>query len=101
LAEERGYLPPSVPILKNVAAKSGHHACSRDRALTIDGVPAGRALERDGIGQPLEHWAHCRSLDDDEVFLLGSSNPASFDSRYFGPVNVSSIAGRSIPLWTW
>jgi hypothetical protein len=27
--------------------------------------------------------------------------PASFDSRYFGPVASDAIVGRLVPLWTW
>jgi conjugative transfer signal peptidase TraF len=101
LAAERGYLPRSVPLLKHIAATDGHQVCTRAGAVTIDGVYVGRALARDGAGRPLEHWTHCRALDDDELFLLGGDNPASFDSRYFGPVNVAAIMGKAIPLWTW
>lgn len=101
LAAERGYLPRSVPLLKHVAATNGHQVCTRDGVITIDSVFVGRVLARDGAGRPLEHWMHCRALEGDEVFLLGGDNPASFDSRYFGPVNVAAIVGRAIPLWTW
>jgi type IV secretory pathway protease TraF len=36
-----------------------------------------------------------------ELFLLNPDKLASFDSRYFGPVTVSRVWGRAIPLWTW
>lgn len=101
MAEERGYLPRSVPLLKHIAATYGHEVCDRDRTIFIDGTFAGRALVRDGAGRSLDHWAQCRALTDDELFLLGDGNPASFDSRYFGPVNVAAIVGKAIPLWTW
>ena len=38
---------------------------------------------------------------DGELFLLSATNPASFDSRYFGPVAVSAVIGSAQPLWTW
>jgi type IV secretory pathway protease TraF len=46
-------------------------------------------------------WQHCRPLLDDELFLLSTTNPASFDSRYFGPVSVSAVIGSAQPIWTW
>jgi conjugative transfer signal peptidase TraF len=101
LAAERDYLPLTVPILKHIAATRGHLVCAHAGVITIDGVVVGRALARDGAGRRLEHWMDCRALKDDELFLLGGDNPASFDSRYFGPVNVAAIVGTAIPLWTW
>lgn len=101
LAAERGYLPRSVPLLKHVAATHGHHVCSRGGSVTINGLFVGRALAQDGAGRSLQHWTQCRSLEDDELFLLGRDNQASFDSRYFGPVNVAAVVGEAIPLWTW
>lgn len=101
IAAERGYLPRSVPLLKHIAATHGHQVCAFAGVITVDGVFVGRALDRDGAGRSLAHWTDCRALEDDELFLLGGDNPASFDSRYFGPVNVAAIVGEAIPLWTW
>jgi type IV secretory pathway protease TraF len=39
-------------------------------------------------------------VSDGEVFLMNPNGPASLDSRYFGPLPVSAIAGRAEPLWT-
>jgi type IV secretory pathway protease TraF len=36
-----------------------------------------------------------------ELFLLNSSHPASFDSRYFGPLDRSFVIGKAVPLWTF
>jgi type IV secretory pathway protease TraF len=35
----------------------------------------------------------CRRLEPGELFLLSVTNPASFDSRYFGPVSASAVIG--------
>ncbi len=100
-AAERRYLPRTVPLLKPVAAVSGMSVCEANGALSINGVGVARASHRDGVGRVLAPWSDCRSLADDEVFLLSHHSDASFDSRYFGPVNRSAIRGRAIPLWTW
>lgn len=101
LAAQRGYLPAGVPIVKHVTAVAGQHVCARDDALTIDGAPSARILRSDRQGRPLPAWRQCRSLASGEVFLLSPSNPASFDSRYFGPVDASAVRGQAVPLWTW
>jgi type IV secretory pathway protease TraF len=48
----------------------------------------------------LPHWDGCRTLQADELFLLMAAVPDSFDSRYFGPVSLSAVIGRLVPLWT-
>jgi type IV secretory pathway protease TraF len=50
------------------------------------------------MGRPLSSWGQCRRLADDELFLLSVTNPASFDSRYFGPINASAVIGLARPL---
>jgi conjugative transfer signal peptidase TraF len=101
LAADRLYLPPSVPLLKHVAAMVGQSVCEVDGKVTIDGVFAAQAHRHDGAGRVLVSWSGCRTLAVDELFLLSRSSDASFDSRYFGPVHLPSVLGRAIPLWTW
>ena len=38
------------------------------------------------------------ALDLDEVFLLGDSSAESRDSRFFGPVRLSSLVGRPVAV---
>lgn len=101
LASERAYLPVGVPLIKQVAATAGTKVCVRDQQVAIDGEAIGYTLARDGRGRPLAAWSGCRTLVDGELFLVGTSGSASFDSRYFGPVARELVLGRAIPLWTW
>ena len=101
LADERRYLPSSVPLLKRVAAVSGQRVCERDGVVEIDGSPVARAKTIDGAGRRLEFWAGCRMLADGELFLLSQTADSSFDSRYFGPIDHTRVIGRAIPVWTW
>ncbi|WP_442593290.1 S26 family signal peptidase [Parapusillimonas sp. JC17] len=99
LAAQRGYLPAHIPLLKRVGAVAPQHVCIIDGQVRIDGVPVAAALPADRLGRPLPFWPHCRPLLESELFLLSVTNPASFDSRYFGPVSASGVIGVAHPIW--
>ena len=101
LAAQRGYLPDGVPILKRIGAVESQSVCVRAQLLYIDGIGAASALTHDGAHRPLRAWPQCRCLAVGELFLLSATNPASFDSRYFGPIPASAVFGVARPLWTW
>lgn len=98
LAARRHYLPSNVPLLKLIAAMAPQKVCIRGRTVRIDGVAIAATLLVDGAGRRLTAWSHCRRLRRSELFLLSTDSPASFDSRYFGPVMVSEVIGRARPL---
>jgi conjugative transfer signal peptidase TraF len=101
LAAVRGYLPQSVPVLKRVSAVAGQQVCVVEGIVYVDATAVARTLERDGKGRPLVAWNHCRMLQAGELFLLNAAHPASFDSRYFGPLDASFVRGKAIALWTF
>ena len=101
LAAQRDYLPASVPLLKRVAAVSPQHVCGDGTTVSIEGRPTAHTLVADSRGRSLSAWRQCRRLSVGEVFLLSTSHPASFDSRYFGPVAASAVIGVARPLWTF
>jgi conjugative transfer signal peptidase TraF len=98
-AAQRGYLPIHIPLLKRVAAVAGQHVCIADLVVRIDGVPVAAARTADRAGRRLHAWTGCRRLRPGELFLLSPTNPASFDSRYFGPVDTSAVLGIAHSLW--
>ena len=99
LAAQRGYLPARIPLLKRVGAVAPQEVCIVGRSVRIDGVPAATVLPADRMGRPLPSWQQCRQLYAGELFLLSVTNPASFDSRYFGPVRTPDVIGTAHPLW--
>ena len=101
IANERHYLPRSVPILKRVGAVAGQSVCVRNGLVSVGVETPVQLLERDGHGRPLTPWPGCRALNAGEVFLLSHDSPSSFDSRYFGPIPKQLIIGRAVVLWTW
>ena len=101
LAAQRDYLPAGIPLLKRIGAMSPQRVCMQGRIVRIDGEARATALATDGHGRPLPIWQQCRDLSNGELFLLSTTNPASFDSRYFGPVPVSAVIGSAQPLLMW
>jgi conjugative transfer signal peptidase TraF len=100
-AGQRGYLPNGVPILKRVGAVAPQAVCVREQVVRINGAAVATTRTHDGAHRPLQAWSQCRPLAAGELFLLSDTNPASFDSRYFGPIATSSVLGTARPLWTW
>ena len=96
---EGGYLPRGVPILKHILALAGQTVCRLGSAVSVDAVAVGYARERDSRGRALPIWQGCRVLGKDEVFLMNRAAD-SFDGRYFGPLQRSTIVGCATPLWT-
>ena len=99
LAAQRGYLPAHIPLLKRVGAVAPQHVCIVAGQVRIDGVPVAAARPTDRLGRPLPSLQLCRRLEAGELFLLSVTNPASFDSRYFGPVSTSAVIGVAHPIW--
>jgi len=99
LAAQRGYLPTHIPLLKRVGAIAPQHVCIVDGQVHIDGVPVAAVLPADRLDRPLPVWPQCRRLQSGELFLLSATHPASFDSRYFGPVSASAVIGIAHPVW--
>ena len=101
LAAQRGYLPAGIPLLKRIGALAPQRVCVDGASVRIDEVAVAAVMRADGRDRPLSAWSQCRRLAHGELFLLSSTNPASFDSRYFGPIRVSDVIGSAQPIWTW
>jgi conjugative transfer signal peptidase TraF len=91
------------PFLKPVVARAGD---------TVDLTPAGIVVNSrflpftapratDTKGRALQHYPFGRySVEPGTVWVASSYNPRSFDSRYFGPILVSSLRAHLRALWT-
>lgn len=101
LAAQRGYLPLGIPLLKRIGAVAPQRVCVDGMSVRIDDMAVATVMRADGRGRPLLAWQQCRRLAYGELFLLSSTNPASFDSRYFGPIVATNVIGGAQPLWTW
>ena len=98
LAAIRGYLPSGVPLVKRVAATKDSQVCAPGARITVDGRAVARRRKQDALGRLMPWWTGCRRLRHGEVLLLNRAE-ASFDSRYFGPVERSAIIGKAVLIW--
>jgi len=99
LAAQRRYLPANVPLVKRVAAIAGDEVCALEREVFVNGRKVAERLAADGEGRPMPWWEGCVRLRGHERFLLMTTNPASFDGRYFGVTGGSEIVGKARLLW--
>ncbi|RWJ31974.1 S26 family signal peptidase [Mesorhizobium sp.] len=97
---ERGYLPRGVPLIKRVLAVAGDAVCRHGTTIVAFDHVYGEARATDSLSRPLPIWQGCRTLAEGEVFLMNWDAADSFDGRYFGPLPVTSIVARALPLWT-
>lgn len=105
-ARARGYLRRGLcaggfaPLIKTVIARSAQHIEIEDQ-VRIDGqvLPHSRLHPRDARGRQLMPFAG-GTIPPGSVYLH-SDFPASFDSRYFGPVPANNILGLAKKVWTY
>jgi conjugative transfer signal peptidase TraF len=107
LGRERGYLGggdcpgQAETLIKPVAAVPGDRVTVSDDGISINGnpVPDSRPLPRDDLGRPLKSTGNgIHVVGDNEVWIISSRDPRSYDSRYAGPVKLSGIRGAATPF---
>jgi type IV secretory pathway protease TraF len=101
--EMRSYLPPTVPqarILKQVVAVGGMVVCWTEAAMVIYGEESVASFEYHPEAPAVRYRRGCRVVEPDELVVSGTA-PRSFDSRYIGPLCLSAVQWRAVPLYTW
>jgi conjugative transfer signal peptidase TraF len=108
LAKERGYLnvghSPASHIIKRLAGVPGDRVTIDAAGVEVNGVRLFNStpMTHDGAGRPLHFYAlQNYILGPHEVLLMSDYSSASFDSRYFGPLQATTIKGVITPLLTW
>lgn len=91
------------PLLKPVAAIAGDEVRVRDNGIYVNGelLPNSAPAVRDAMGRRLPRVPRRDFVvKPGQVWLISTYNPASFDSRYFGPLDTSLIVGHAEPVAT-
>ena len=66
--------------------------------VTCNGDFLGWALAEDSEGNPLPRFAYNGVIPEGKLFVVGH-HPRSWDSRYFGFVDVEEVRNRAYPLF--
>lgn len=96
----RGYLPPGVPLMKQVEGLPGQMLCRRGVTISINDRVLGDARLRDSRGRPLPRWGGCRRIPPGALFLMNVDVADSLDGRYFGPLPAGTVVGLATPVLT-
>jgi conjugative transfer signal peptidase TraF len=108
--QTRRYVAPGfcpgrlVPLLKPVAAVAGDRVTTAANGITVNGraIPNSAPVGKDEGGRPLKAYPFGTYIVPlGHVWLISSYDPFSYDSRYFGPLDVNQIGDKERPLWTF
>ncbi len=108
-AKERDYIGAGYcdsglePLLKKVIADAGDLVVINERGISVNGefIQNSQPSFADGLGREMKINKADQVLAGDQVVLFSDYNNQSFDSRYFGIVDGSTIEGVVAPVWTW
>jgi conjugative transfer signal peptidase TraF len=108
-ASRRGYVAwgtcpgGAQPVVKRIGAVAGDTVELRPDAILVNGAPLPNSatLARDSRGRSLPQFPRgCYQMEEGDFWLLSTHSPASWDSRYFGPIRGAQILSTARAVWT-
>lgn len=95
---------PGSTLIKRVIAVGGQTVDLIDGIVYVDGVPLDEPYTLGKPSNPLDQYASFLDgpitypyvIPEGYVWVMGDNRTNSLDSRYFGPVSVSSITSRGV-----
>jgi conjugative transfer signal peptidase TraF len=103
----RGYIDPGAcpggvtALLKPVVAVPGDTVTIDASGIAVNGqlLPHSTPLDHDGANRPLQAMTFgIYQVGPDEVWLVSSHDPRSWDSRYWGPVPIATIRDEAFSV---
>lgn len=94
----------SRPILKRVIASVGDLVEAQEHGIRVNGVDinASKILTQDTQHRPLiSVLGKTFLLEENEIWLFGENSNNSWDSRYYGPIDIKYVHHVMLPLFTW
>ncbi len=110
VSAERGYRPRGVcpdkftPLLKPVVARAGDTVTVKETGIWVNGtrLPKSQQYRIDGNRRTMPHYpAGDYVVAPGTVWVISSYSSASFDSRYYGPVQLSEVIHYVKPYLTF
>jgi conjugative transfer signal peptidase TraF len=108
MARDRGYLNVAYcsvnHLLKRLVGVAGDRVTIDSAGVQVNGIRMKNStpLKCDAAGRPLiTYTIKDYVIEPGEALLMSEYNPASFDSRYFGPMPAARIESTVKPLLTW
>jgi len=94
LADTRNYLPKDIPVIKTIGGVAGEQYCIHDGQLQIEDRHPLSILPFDSQGRAMPELPDgCVEISDGHVLLISEQTYRSFDSRYFGQVDLQDVVG--------
>jgi type IV secretory pathway protease TraF len=97
LVAQRGYIPTDNTLMKIVVALPGDHVCLDGWTYRVNDRVVASVLPDDRRGRALPSYRFCGAVPAGQAFVMTDA-PRSFDSRYFGPLPLSTLTVVT-PLW--
>jgi conjugative transfer signal peptidase TraF len=91
-------------MMKKVLAAKADAIDVADDGVRVNGelLPLSVPLKADKAGRPMPRYqANSFELKNSEVLLMSDVSSTSFDSRYFGPIDVAHIKSVIEPVFVW
>ncbi len=92
------------PLLKPIVASAGDVIDLTPEAVLVNSEPMAHSQtqEQDRAGRELPHVSWGRYiLTEGELWVMSTYHPASWDSRYFGPIQAETVIATVVPRWVW
>jgi conjugative transfer signal peptidase TraF len=106
----RGYRPRGLQcpdkyaaLLKPVAARAGDTVEVSQNGISVNGklLPNTASFKTDVKKRPMHIWPNGTYIvQPGTVWVLSTYNRYSYDSRYYGPIQLSTVITHAKPFWT-
>ena len=109
-AKARGYITAGFCpgeygfMMKQVLATGNDRIDTTGEGVRINGklLDASKPMKADKAGRVMPRYSASNyTLKNAELLLMSDLSETSFDSRYFGPIQLAQIKGVINPVFTW
>ena len=99
---------PSRDFIKRVIAVEGDVVESKNKTIYVNGKPTEEpyiqhtdSSIRQGMIEPRDNFER-RTVPKGKYFMMGDNRDQSYDSRYWGYVDIKDIRGKALIIyWSW